>query len=61
MGNISNCCGGASQVALTPGIPEHQHTLTIYGDYFNADTRALLAVCLMADVEHTFALVDCFK
>ena len=34
--------------------------LTIWGDYFNGDTRAILAICEMAEVQHDFKLVDSF-
>ena len=32
--------------------------LTIWGDYYNQDTRALLAICDMAEIPHEFKLVD---
>ena len=41
--------------------PSLASQLTIWGDYFNQDTRALLAICEMAEVQHTFELVDTFQ
>ena len=35
--------------------------LAIWGDYFNQDTRALLAICDMAEIQHEFRLVDSFQ
>ena len=35
--------------------------MTIYGDYFNQDTRGLLTVCKLADVDYKFVLVDTLK
>jgi len=32
--------------------------LKVYGDYFSADTRAILAVCNYAGVEHEFIEID---
>ena len=58
MGNIENCCGSASH---TDNRGQPLKTVTIYGDYFNADTRALLVVCIMAQVDYRFSLVDTFN
>jgi len=35
--------------------------LTIYGDYFDRDTRALLAICDMSEVVSEFAMIDTFN
>lgn len=35
--------------------------ITIWGDYFSSDTRALLAICEMADINAKFEEVDTFK
>ena len=35
--------------------------LTIWGDFFNQETRALLAMCEMAEVQVAFTLVDTFQ
>ena len=35
--------------------------LTIHGDYFDRDTRALLAICDMAEVAAEFVIVDTFN
>ena len=36
-------------------------SLTIYGDYFDRDTRALLVICDMAEVKADFIMVDTFN
>lgn len=45
-----------------PAQPEapsgDKNTLHIYGDYFNTETRALLIICKMANIEHQFHLID---
>ena len=48
-------CGPAQPEApdARPGT-----SFTVHGDYFSADTRALLAICEMADVPVTFQVVD---
>ena len=46
MGN-SVCCASACGNSVRP--PEPGSRITIWGDYFNQDTRALLIVCEMAD------------
>ena len=53
MGNA--CCH-----AQDAGLPDdrHQGPFTVYGDYFNSDTRAILAICKLANVKHNFQLVD---
>ena len=43
------------------GCEDNSKVLTIWGDYFNQDTRALLAICDMAEVQHEFKLVDSFQ
>ena len=50
MGQVDACC--SSPDARAPNAPniKNQQSLTIYGDYFNQDTRALLAICRMAEV-----------
>ena len=35
--------------------------MTIYGDYFDRDTRALLAICDMAEVAAEFVIIDTFN
>ena len=35
--------------------------ITIWRDYFNQDTRALLAICKMSSVKAEFSHVDTFK
>ena len=41
--------------------PESRSKLTIWGDYFNQDTRAILAICAMAGLDADFKLVDTFE
>ena len=38
-----------------------RHKLTIWGDYFNQDSRVLHALCEMADQEVDFVLIDTLK
>lgn len=40
---------------------EKAKSVHIYGDYYNADTRALLVICKFADLEPNFTLVDTLK
>ena len=35
--------------------------MKIYGDYFDRDTRALLTICDMSEVELDFVIVDTFN
>ena len=44
--------------AIGPPVNRHKGPFTVYGDYFNSDTRAILAVCMHANIEHEFKLVD---
>ena len=46
--------------SATSCLPKND-TLTIWGDHFNQDTRALLIMCEMADVRHKFREVNTFK
>ena len=41
-------------------MPEGRHDgpFTVYGDYFNSDTRAILAICKHANIQHEFELID---
>ena len=39
-------------------VPEK---IIIYGDYFNQDTRAILAICDISEVNREFVVVDSFK
>ena len=59
MGNISQCCGAAGQVATPQEL--RPKAVVIYGDFFNADTRALLAICIMSQIDYKFSLVDTFN
>ena len=45
-------CGGSTTVDRTGG------GLNIYGDFFNPDTRTILAVVDIAGVSYNFNLVD---
>ena len=42
----------------TTPIPKDK--ITIWGDYFNQDTRALIAICDMSGVPADFKLIDTF-
>ena len=42
----------------TTPVPRDQ--ITIWGDYFNQDTRALIAICEMSGVSANFQMVDTF-
>ena len=44
-----------------PEPPGKKSAMTIYGDYFNQDTRALLAICQMSGVDYEFRLIDTFQ
>ena len=46
-----------TQPAGPPNV-RHEGPFTVYGDYFNSDTWAILAVCNHANIEHEFKLVD---
>ena len=62
MGGIACCskeqipppCGSTSTIS-------DSIRLTIFGDYFDRDTRALLAICDMAEVQADFTIVDTFN
>ena len=46
----------------TPGSKSGaDETITIWGDYFNQDTRALLAICQISGISSKFELVDTSK
>lgn len=49
-------CGPAQPEA--PHKDQASNALIIYGDHFSADTRALVAICEMAGVEHELKVVD---
>ena len=49
-------CGPAQPEA--PDARNNKQAITIYGDYFSADTRALVAMCKMAGIEFTLEMVD---
>ena len=48
-------CGPAQ-----PEAPEAKGNkgITIYGDYFSADTRALIVMCDIAEIEYTLEMID---
>lgn len=48
-------CGKATTLDRTGGA------LTIYGDYFNSDTRTLLAILEISGTQYSFMEVDVFK
>lgn len=51
-------CGPAQPEAPSSQKPVAPEGLSIYGDWFNSDTRALVAICEHAGIKHTFELVD---
>ena len=51
----SNCCEGAIEC-----MPQND-IVTIWGDYFNQDTRTLLIMCEMANMRHKFKEVNTFR
>ena len=55
MGNEFCCSNEDSTGYQMPVDPSHP---IIYGDYFNADTCALIAMCNLADTQYTFHKVD---
>ena len=49
-------CGGSTH------IPRNgNNALTVYGDFFNSDTRTILSLLYIAGVPHQFQEVDTFK
>ena len=59
MGNIGQCCGATGHVAAPGDL--RPKSVVIYGDFFNADTRALLAICIMSQIDYKFSFVDTFN
>ena len=61
----AECCGNKGQIDLP--TPRSSRTtnlddeIQIYGDHFNQDTRALLAICEIAGVKYKFINIDTFK
>jgi hypothetical protein len=51
------CSGGKEQTVERPGF----NKLTVWGDYFNSDTRTILAILYIAGVQHNFEEVNLFK
>ena len=52
---------GCGQSVDTSHIQSNNSKLAIWGDYFNQDTRALMAICEMAEISPFFGIVDTFK
>ena len=67
MGNdCEACCSNTDKVAPEQIFsksekPIASEAVTIYGDYFNSDTRSLLIICKLADVRVKFHLIDTFN
>ena len=59
MGQVDACCSSPDR--SQPNAPSIKSALTIYGDWFNQDTRALIAICNMAEVPCEFVHVDTFN
>ena len=61
----AECCGNKGQIDAPsskyqrPSSPDDE--IQIYGDHFNQDTRALLAICEISGVKHKFINIDTFK
>lgn len=51
------CGASQSNVAERPG----QGKLTVWGDYFNSETRTIIAILNIAGVPFTIQEVDLFK
>ena len=49
-------CGPSQDTA-----PAQKQGLTIYGDYYSADTCALLAILHKCETANTFELIDSFN
>ena len=47
-------CGGSKDTLERPG----QGKLTVWGDYFNSDTRTIIAILDYAGVPHNFVEID---
>ena len=50
-------CSGGKETLDRPGAGK----LTVWGDFFNADTRTILSLLYIAGVPHQFEEVDYFK
>ena len=46
---------------LNPGMKKLNSKILLYGDYFNQDTRGILAMCAHSKVHINFVLIDTFK
>ena len=51
------CSGSKENTLERPGSGK----LTVWGDYFNADTRTILSILFIAGIPHQFEEVDQFK
>ena len=50
--------GCSNTTPLKPQDSMANAKLEIYGDYFSADTRVLLAICKMCELNFEFKLID---
>ena len=55
------CCVRDQSCATSDSQVRNSVRLKIHGDYFDRDTRALLAICDMAEVAAEFVIVDTFN
>ena len=60
MGN--SCCGRTEDLELRGHQNNRALTpLTLYGDPYDASTRALQVICIMANVHNEYRPISCFK
>ena len=48
-------CGGAT------AVDRSQQGLIVYGDYFNPDSRTIVAILQIAGIQHEFKVIDHLK
>jgi hypothetical protein len=53
------CSGSKENTLERPG--NYSSKLTVWGDYFNSDTRTILSILLVAGIPHVLEEVDQFK
>ena len=65
MGALPECCSNEGQPETPHAMPSKlaavEGDLVVYGDYFNQDTRAILAICDMSGVQAKLVVIDTFK
>ena len=53
------CSNGKQETLDRPGV--NGGKLTVWGDYFNSDTRTILSILQVAGIPHTLEEVDQFR